>query len=222
MDKENECAILCLSFIDAETDCIIDEIFFTPKNYEIIAKIIDSSAIYNYQTYELSREETEMIANANNINSPLMFSFGRLSLKNRHSVLTYKSHTGRELVLMLSGEKPLSVFSDPVKTFSDNYSKKERLFDGYVEKGVLINFTAIIDKGEVGDIKFLFYATPEEAWRIKSYILLQKTHVKCGWNDCLERIEGSLLGYSDAQNDEWLENRKKNPPSIISMALRKN
>jgi hypothetical protein len=29
------------------------------------------------------------------------------------------------------------------------------------------------------------------------------------WNDTLERLEGSLLGYTDAQNDWWLARRRR-------------
>ncbi|CQR44917.1 hypothetical protein THICB3560282 [Thiomonas sp. CB3] len=220
MNKLNDCGVLALSYVDEDTDCVVDEIIFSPKNRHMIAEIIDSDVIYNYQSYELSQEESELIVSANNLSSPPKYSFGRLSLKNRNNILTYMTHSGRELMLMLSGEKPLAVFSDSLIDFSDNYSKKEKLFDHYVSKGVFLKSAAVINKGEVGDIRFILYANPDEAWRMKSYILLQKTHVKCGWNDCLERMEGALLGYSDAQNDEWLENRKKNPPAIISMLLR--
>lgn len=51
------------------------------------------------------------------------------------------------------------------------------------------------------------YALKDEAWRIQAYLLLRKIEDRHPWNDALEWLEGSLLGYTDEQNDEWLAKR---------------
>jgi hypothetical protein len=53
----------------------------------------------------------------------------------------------------------------------------------------------------------VLYALPREAWRIEAYLLLWKTAEKSGWNAGFERMEGSLLGYEDWQNDYHMERR---------------
>lgn len=44
----------------------------------------------------------------------------------------------------------------------------------------------------------------QEVWRIEAYLLLWATAEKSGWNAGFERMEGSLLGYEDWQNDVHL------------------
>jgi hypothetical protein len=53
-----------------------------------------------------------------------------------------------------------------------------------------------------------FYALKDEAWRIPAFMLLKKIMRKHAWSDALERMEGTLLGYTDEQNDEHLEKRR--------------
>lgn len=45
------------------------------------------------------------------------------------------------------------------------------------------------------------YAKKQEEWRIEAYILLRNTWKKSGWSEALERMEDSLLGYEEWQND---------------------
>ena len=47
----------------------------------------------------------------------------------------------------------------------------------------------------------VLYALSHEAWRIEAYLLLWATAEKSGWNAGFERMEGSLLGYEDWQDD---------------------
>jgi hypothetical protein len=48
-------------------------------------------------------------------------------------------------------------------------------------------------------------ALPGEQWRIDAYLLLWKAAEKSGWNEGFERLEGTLLGYEDWQNDYHIE-----------------
>lgn len=50
----------------------------------------------------------------------------------------------------------------------------------------------------------IFYALPNEEWRIGEMIeLLSSIHT---WSADKERREGELLGYADWMNDYWLSN----------------
>ena len=62
----------------------------------------------------------------------------------------------------------------------------------------------------------VLYALPEESWRINAYILLLKTSKKSGWSEGFERMEGSLLGYTDEQNDAYLEFLRSHAKSSVA------
>jgi hypothetical protein len=55
----------------------------------------------------------------------------------------------------------------------------------------------------------VLYALRGEEWRIDAYILMRKTADKSGWNEGFERLEGSLLGYLDWQNDFHIEQYRR-------------
>lgn len=122
----------------------------------------------------------------------------------------YLLHTNRELLLMLDARKPLSVFADeePLPG-SNSLLFPEAKFDAYVAAGRFVKY----EYAEPVDncrrrVRWVFYALPEEAWRIKAYILLNETSKRSGWNEGFERMEGSLLGYSDQENDINIELQK--------------
>ena len=54
-----------------------------------------------------------------------------------------------------------------------------------------------------GVIHFL-YARRSEAWRIEAYIAMMEAAAKSGWSPGFERLQGTLLGYTERQNDEHL------------------
>lgn len=128
--------------------------------------------------------------------------------------LSYEIHTNRELEFMLKGIKPLAWFSDMIVDDVDTWEPDEE-FERQVESGAFVKheirelwepyaFNGHIIKGKWQR----FYALKEEAWRIPAFILLKKLTDKHQWSDALERLKGSLLGYTDEQNDEWLAKRQ--------------
>ena len=60
-------------------------------------------------------------------------------------------------------------------------------------------------KGLGPEHRRVFYAQPGEEWRIDAYILMKKVAERSGWGEALERMEGSLLGYEDWQNDVFIK-----------------
>jgi hypothetical protein len=127
--------------------------------------------------------------------------------------LSYDVHTNRELEFMLRGIKPLAWFSDMIFDDSDIWEPDEG-FERQVQSGAFVKHEVreTWEPYPFGDHLVRgkwhrFYALKDEAWRIPAFILLKKVGDKHPWNDALERLEGSLLGYTDEQNDEWLAKR---------------
>ena len=131
----------------------------------------------------------------------------------------YLVHTGFELALMLEGRKPLAVFSDtdPCEWLDDLM----RRFDPFVAEGRFVRrevtssvpkpWRASLDGGSVAEerTRQVYVALRGEEWRMDAFILLRQVAERSGWNEALERFEGSLLGYEDWQNDWWLEHRRR-------------
>lgn len=128
-----------------------------------------------------------------------------IRLRQDSSVLPYRVHGGRELDLMLKGLKPLSVFSH-VEAASVLASFLSRYFEPLVGCGELVS-ARIDDNGRTAPT--LMFALPNEAWRFEAYRLMAATARATNWNDALERIEGSLLGYTLEQNNYWMSYRKR-------------
>ena len=129
-----------------------------------------------------------------------------IRLRHESSVLPYRIHGGRELDLMLKGRKPLSVFSH-VEAASDLSIFLSEYFEPLVGRGELVS--ARLD-GDGSAAPTSMFALPNEAWRFEAYRLMADTARATNWNDALERIEGSLLGYTLEQNNQWISYRKRN------------
>lgn len=125
----------------------------------------------------------------------------------------YLIHTNFELPLMLEGRKPLAVFGDgyPSEWFDEFLAP----FEPFVASGQLVR--RIIDtpmphlkqrRPDLEGMRDVFFAIPGEEWRIDAYIDKIKNRT-ADWDDDLERLQGSLLGYEDWQNDWWIEQRVK-------------
>ncbi|WP_292420704.1 hypothetical protein [Mesorhizobium sp.] len=116
---------------------------------------------------------------------------------------------------MLEGRKPLAVFHDayPAEWLSETLAR----FDPFVRSGRLVRHVIDTPFTEAEHARFpdfqgwrrAFFSLPGEEWRIDAFLLLSKVFAKTGWNESLERMEGSLLGDEDWQNDWWIERKSK-------------
>lgn len=120
------------------------------------------------------------------------------------------NHTGRELSLMLSGRKPLAMFYAEISELPDEVLVPEQAFAEHVRAGTLVRAEITLESGyssllgRNARIRYVFFALAAEAWRIAAMSLLRESFAKsqCPWNESLERIEGTLLGYSDEEITE--------------------
>lgn len=110
---------------------------------------------------------------------------------------------------MLKGEKPFSVFHESLSSNSKFDVIPERFFAPYVEAGLFMTTEFIISNAQGGEMRFVLYAAKGEEWRIQAYVLLRRTVILAGWNAGFTRMEGSLLGYTDWQNDIYIERAYK-------------
>jgi hypothetical protein len=125
--------------------------------------------------------------------------------------LEASNHTGRELELMLAGKKPLAMFYAEVSELPWEELIPEEAFSPYVQAGRFVRVETYYPGGYMDALgrearfKYVFFAPLEEAWRIRAIMLLKQSFQEsnCTWNEALERIECSLLGYSKEETDAW-------------------
>lgn len=110
-----------------------------------------------------------------------------------------KSHTGKELQLMLKGLKPFAAFVDVYHSESEDEVIPESHFGPYVKSGKILKFEDIEvpDEKIAHTLRRVMYVLPGEEWRARAYVMIWTLARKHGWNEGFERIEGYLLGYED-------------------------
>ena len=105
-------------------------------------------------------------------------------------------HNGRELELMLQGDKPMALFG--AEPGMDAEDVGDTGFAPFVEEGRILKFTQIDPKTSVEDRR---YCLPTEEWRCKLSLLISRM-CRSGeafdifTSNDLARLEGTLLGYS--------------------------
>jgi hypothetical protein len=121
-------------------------------------------------------------------------------------------HEGRELELMLSGSKPLSMFLEWLPPEFESFP--ERDFDQLVSEGKLKKHTSTgsieTPTGQCTSFRRVLYALPDEEWRIQSMLLVQDLYSSLvpGWRADLERVIGLLLGYDRADIEKFVDLHK--------------
>lgn len=201
-----------LEAIDAVTECPTIEATFDLADVAELCSIIDPEAtdIPIGALYELDEHDVEQIK----AHFSVQFNQGPLAVRLRswHPLdeLPYKVHTGRELALMLNGTKPLAVFWDQYPANLDVEEIPERLFEPYVAAGRFVKLEYVVPVDRIttldgGALRIVLYAAAGQEWRINAYILLYQIAAKVGWSEGFERMQGSLLGYEEWQNDVFIE-----------------
>jgi hypothetical protein len=125
---------------------------------------------------------------------------------------SYDLHDGKELELMLSEKKPLAFFYEDADMSPTASQVPEVDFDPFVEEGRLCKGEVVVE-GAIDPrtarpvrTRYVLYAVREEQWRIPAMILVWRTmlRTKKRPDEGLDRLTGSLLGYTDEQNDEYI------------------
>lgn len=126
----------------------------------------------------------------------------------QHSIdaAPYLIHTGYELPLLLDGRKKLARMGEEYPP--DTFEGEER-FNHWVAAGVLSRMVIHEPfpkpvKGWLGH-RSVYYTPVGEEWRVPAMRMLSQASGRSGgWNAYFERLEGMLFGYSDKENDWWI------------------
>lgn len=191
-----------IQIVDPRTKCVVSESVFETSDIAALCEIIDpeASEIPVGVGYDLEKDDVQRIESRFDVAIECGLNVARLRSWILIDGLPYKVHTNRELTLMLKGVKPFAAFSELYAPGSDEEFIPETTFQPYVESKLLTKVERILSvKGR--DIRFVLYARSGEEWRINAYMLLQQTAQKVSWNEGFERMEGSLLGYTEWEND---------------------
>ncbi len=120
-------------------------------------------------------------------------------------------HEGRELALMLAGEKKLAVFHE-LASRAGNIPEEiipEQSFAPYVASGRIIRRSEDIAY-ERGTIRYVCFCLPGEEWRIEAFLFLKRdaaAHRRL-YGDADDILMGRLLGYSETDIADFLAHRK--------------
>jgi hypothetical protein len=188
---------------DTDTECIASEIGFEVADMKDLLAILRIDDFEMHAGYHLEAEDmaalNERIGLALDVGAQLAW----LRWRRYWDDAPYQLHGGRELALMLAGTKPLAAFVGPHRPGEEDIGIPERVFAPHVASGRFVMRETIEPPLSDWDppTRRVLYALPHEAWRIDAYLLLWRTAEKSGWNDGFERMQGSLLGYEDWQND---------------------
>lgn len=156
--------------------------------------------------FDLSRRQFSAIARRFGTAIDIAPPAGRIRTRTKMDELPYKTHTNRELQLMLSGGKPMAAFARRFPSRSKPYLMGGQPFEKWVKRGRLKKFESTVfddDNAGVG-ITYTIYTRPRQGWRARAYIVLKHAGAKSGWSLAMERAEGLLLGYTDEQIDIYL------------------
>jgi len=117
-------------------------------------------------------------------------------------------HEGRELELMLSGSKPMSMFFQPFESEFEYFPEAE--FDEFVSQGRFVKYISVesirTPNNQEEGLRRILYALPNEAWRIKAFLFIQALYDSLlpGWRPDLDRAIGLLLGYDRDDIENFL------------------
>jgi len=117
-------------------------------------------------------------------------------------------HEGKELELMLSGEKHLAAFGDiiPVDGEIHELIIPEKKFKPYVDSGEIIRYTEDHQTQNNQTMRYVCFTTPPEIWRAHAYIFIRKRlySKEVDYTDSIDRLIGYLLGYHADDIEDFL------------------
>ncbi len=194
-----------LEILDPCTECSIQNLEFEVTEAREVCALLAIPVFDPDGTYELDETELRKLAKRFSLVLSGNETWGVLRGRRWFDDLPYQIHTNRELHMMLEGTKPFASFVGEYPPNIETEEIPDRLFDPYVfdAKFVKREFIELTPHGRAIGLRRVLYSLPSESWRIDAYIVLLQTASKTGWNESLERMEGSLLGYEEWQNDAY-------------------
>lgn len=195
-----------LSFIDPSTECVCDTAMFETSDIVGLCDIVDPGASEIPASFliELENDDIEKLKERFGIVVERRYDHAHLRPWHFLDELPYVVHTNRELLLMLQNKKPFAVFQEAFPTDPSDSFIPEELFAPHIETGVFVKREEVVQGRTGRNTRVVMYAQVGEEWRANAFLLLRATADKSGWSEGFERMEGSLLGYEDWQNDIYI------------------
>jgi len=207
--KQNEKRDFFVQLVDGESGYAIEEFECGRLDPAVMADQFGCTLedLLLNKSLELDEDQIGIANRAFNLTIDPDFEYVDLCSWSESDSLPYRPHSNRELPL--AGLKPLSVFSAFIPPPEDAPSTPEHLFDPYVENGLFTKTEYSVPTPHLAP-RFLgkrnnLYARRGEEWRINAYILVENLADKIGWSEPLTRLQGTLLGYTEWQNDLYWE-----------------
>lgn len=196
-----------VDILDPDTRCIVDDLRFSVDDVRDLTAVLTIDDFGPAVGYDLDHTDLDRIAHRFGVRFPERARTAIIRRRHWLDDLPYRTHTDRELLMMLAGTKPLAVFWEPYPSELCVSSFPETRFDEHVSEGRFVKREYIepLPSEDGSAIRVVLYAVPTEVWRFNAYLLLRRTARKVDWNEGFERMEGSLLGYEDWQNDAFIE-----------------
>lgn len=119
-------------------------------------------------------------------------------------------HEGKELELMLAGEKKLAVFHDALPPDGAEIPEEiipEKAFAPYVAEGAMTRIAEDIRAQKTGDtIRYVCFTLPGEEWRARTFLWMRRqTFSGRRPADKTDDIfTGRLLGYDESDIEKFI------------------
>lgn len=125
-------------------------------------------------------------------------------------------HQGKELSLMLAGEKHLAVFYD-VLTPGQNISEDiipESAFSPHVATGKMHRYSRDMTDKNGHIIRYVCFTSPGQAWRAEAFFWAKEEGLsgRRPFDQAYEYFIGRLLGYNEADIDGFIDCRLSYSP----------
>jgi hypothetical protein len=121
-------------------------------------------------------------------------------------------HEGKELELMLAGEKEFALFFDIVKPSYQIPESviPEQSFAPHVKANTIVRITRDLVTKDKKAIRYVCFTLPDNEWRAYTF-LWAKQEILSGnrpADDAYEYLVGRLLGYEEVDIKDFLDNKK--------------
>ena len=195
-----------LCYIDPPTQCVSDTISFETSAIVELCEIVYPDATYLPSSFliELEYDDIEKLKQHFGISFAARYELAHLRPWHFLDDLPYVVHTNSELLLMLQRKKPFAAFTEAFPTDPSESYIPEELFAPHISAGIFVKREMVFEEFTGAKTRIVMYARLGEEWRANAFMLLKATAKKAGWSEGFERMEGSLLGYEDWQNDIYI------------------
>jgi hypothetical protein len=183
--------------LDPKTHCWLQQAKFYVTDLAELSKTVEGDWPEQFSAKEIDSDAYCRIVTKYSLPIDIQAVAAELEHQYDGKELDSRTRTGRELLLMLGGLKPLAAF---VEVHPDDVGLEifpETRFNPFVESGRISKCEYRISTNESATrcLRRVLYALPGQEWRFRAHQMLWLMAHKHGWNSGFETVEGFLLGH---------------------------